>query len=531
MTLATFVDTLAREHGHRAALLGRSEQLSFHDLQRQVDDLAHGLARQGVNKGARVGVLMPNQPQWLISAFAAWSLGAIVVPLNTLLQTTELEQALRSAGVQLLLSAARFLRHDYLAKLQRMGVIFDARGSRLRCRALPALEQVILASGSEPHLLCLTDLQTGTRCSTASWLASVRSQVTGSDPAAIFFTSGTTAQPKRVVHSHASMLAAATNVADCLGLDQNDRTWGYLPFFFAGGLVAVALATLSRGGAVLLQDVFEPGVTLQLLSQHGCTTFFAWPHQAAALIEHPAFRQTALRIRKGPGAQSDWAARLFAPDHQAVGTWGMTETGPMAISTRWNDPLEERASAHGRPQPGVEIRLIDAAGAPITTTGQEGELCVRGATLMQRYDGVPHRDCFDADGFFHTGDLARVDGRGLVHFLGRIKDVIKTAGVNVAAAEVESALLEHPAVKAAYVVGSPDAKRGENVVAFVVPHQSSASEEQLVAHCRERLASYKVPRRILFCREDELPLLGSGKVDKQALRRRAAEPSQPAQQA
>ena len=354
------------------------------------------------------------------------------------------------------------------------------------------------------------------------WVEAAQAQVVPTDPAAIFFTSGTTAAPKGVVHSHGTMLQAAHNVADRLGLTAEDRTWGYLPFFFTGGLVAVALATLSRGGAVLLQEVFDAGTALHLMERHACTTLFAWPHQAEALVAHPDFAHTKLRLRKGPGAQTSWAAHLFQSDHQAVGTWGMTETGPMAASSRWDDPLPVRAGSHGRPMPGLEFRIADPQTGEPLAIDAEGELLVRGTSMMlYYYKMVPH-DCFDSSGYFHTGDLARLDATGHLHFLGRIKDVIKTAGVNVAAAEVEATLQEHPAVKVACVVGVAHPARGENVAAFVALRDTQCSEAELIEYCRERLASYKVPRHIFLCSEADLPVLGSGKVNKQALRALAA---------
>jgi len=266
-----------------------------------------------------------------------------------------------------------------------------------------------------------------------------------------------------------------------------------------------------------LQDVFEPGATLDLLSQNRATTFFAWPHQAEALASHPRFAGARLHLRKGPGAQASWAAKIFQPNHQAVGTWGMTETGPMAAATRYDDPLEERAGAHGRPMPGLEFRVVEPESGRVLGTNQEGELCIRGSSMMSHYYKMSPAECFDSDGFFHSGDLARIDAKGLLHFVGRIKDVIKTAGVNVAAAEIEAVLQQHQAVKVAHVVGVADAKRGENVAAFVVS-STDVEPDEIVSFCRERLATYKVPRHLFFCAEDELPVLGSGKVDKRTLR-------------
>jgi fatty-acyl-CoA synthase len=519
MTLARFIDTLVEEHGERPALISATGTVRFIDLKRQVDRIAKGLGRLGVSKGTRVGLLMPNRPEWLACALATYKLGALLVPLNTLWREAELAYALRFADVTVLISVARFLKHDYLTTLRHLCPQLESAKRPLTSATLPALRQVIVVDGEPPPGALVFDvlLQQGEGVAD-DWVEAVSKSVVPTDSATVFFTSGTTANPKGVVHTHAGMLAAAANVADRLGLDANDRTWGYLPFFFTGGLVAVALATLSRGGAVLLQEVFEPGATLKLLAENGCTTFFAWPHQAEALLAHADFARAGLRLRKGPGAQAPWASKIFTAPHQAVGTWGMTETGPMAASTRFDDPLEERATAHGRPMPGLELRIVDPETGRLLAAGDEGELCVRGSTLMAHYYKMSPAECFDGDGYFHTGDLASIDAKGLLHFIGRIKDVIKTAGVNVAAAEVEAVLLQHPGVKVVHVVGVPHPTRGENVAAFIVRRDEVCSADSIVEFCRERLASYKVPRHVFFLSESDLPVLGSGKVDKRQLR-------------
>ncbi len=518
-TIGALIDEVADRYADRPALLSGERSVSFGELRRATNRAAKGLAHIGVSKGTRVGILMPNRPEWLACAFGALKLGAIVVPLNTLHRRVELEYALRHADVTVLVTVSRFLNHAYIDLLREICPGLDRAERPLALPQLPALREVVVAD--EVRLSSAHGLES--LCAAGAvladdWLGAAQAQVVPTDPGAVFFTSGTTASPKGVVHTHATMLQAAHNVADRLGLDANDRTWGYLPFFFTGGLVAVALATLSRGGAVLLQEVFDAEAALRLMEQHACTTIFAWPHQAEALMAHPNFARTRLRLRKGPGAQTKWAAQLFQSDHQAVGTWGMTETGPMAASSRWDDPLPVRAGSHGRPMPGLEFRVAAPdAGAPLAAD-QEGELLVRGTSLMLHYYKMTPAECFDADGYFHTGDLARLDATGHLHFLGRIKDVIKTAGVNVAAAEVEAALQEHPAVKVAYVIGMPHPARGENVAAFVVLRDARGTEAELVEYCGKRLASYKVPRHIFFSSESDLPVLGSGKVNKQALR-------------
>jgi fatty-acyl-CoA synthase len=522
-TIGHLLRALAAEHGRRPALVCGDEIVSFANLAAEAREIASCLAQLGVGKGTRVGILMPNRPDWLRSAFAAWRLGAIVVPLNTLFRGPELAFALRHADVAVLIMTSQFLRNDYLAMLTAACPELASGAQPILSESLPALRRVVCQGDDvPPGALAWEDFLAARRTS-PSWATAALDSVAPCDDAAVFFTSGSTAAPKGVVHTHAGMLEAAANVAERLGLSAEDRTYGYLPLFFNGGLVGVVLATLSRGGAVLLQEVFEAGDALRLMERHGCTTLFAWPHQAEALLRHPAFAATKLRIRKGPGGNTKWAAALLGPDHQAVGTWGMTETGPLATCSHHDDPPALRTGTHGRAMPGLEIRIVDPGSNRPLAAGNEGEIVVRGRSLMRTYYRQSPAECFDAEGFFHTGDCGRLDDAGQLHFVGRLKDVIKTAGVNVAAAEVEAVLVSHPAIKVAHVVPVPHPTRGENVAAFVVRRDPGCTEEQVLAHCRERLAAYKVPRRLFFVEEHELPTLGSGKVDRRRLRERAAE--------
>jgi fatty-acyl-CoA synthase len=495
-TLPEFLSSLAGRFGSREALISRRGRHDFAALAALVDTLAGGLAAAGVERGTHVGLLMPNWPEWIALAFAVWQRGAVLVPISTLYRPRELEHALSHADVEVLVSVRRFLAHDYVAYLESIGT-------------LPGLRRVVWLD--LPAADCAVDLG-------PLRAMPVAPVPTGPDDVAtIFFTSGSTADPKGVVHAHASLVRAAEADAEVLGLDPDDRTWGYLPFFFAGGLVLVALTSLSRGAAVVLQETFDTGETLDLLERERVTVFFAWPHQAEALIAHPRFDRARLHLRKGVGANTKWASTIYPPDHQAVGTFGMTETPPFCTAWRFDAPLARRAANNGPPVGARELRIVDPERGVPLPPGSEGELCVRGPELLRGYYREPPGACFDTDGFFHTGDLARLEPDGSLVFIGRLKDVIKTAGVNVAAAEVEAVLLEHPTVRAAHVVGVPDSARGENVAAFVVLG-GEADPAALLAHCRTRLASYKVPRHLWVRGEDALPTKGSGKVDKRALR-------------
>src|SRR5437899_1840529 len=309
VTLPAFLDDLAARFGEREALVSSHRRVTYAELAAESTAIARGLAARGVERGTRVGLLMPNWPEWISTAFGVWRAGGLLVPLSTLNRPREMAYCLAHAEVRVLVAVRRFLRHDYVTGLEE------------GAPQLPALGEVVwLAPPAEGDAVDLAPL-----CAPAGRCAAT---VSPADPATVFFTSGTTAEPKGVVHVHRALCRAAEDIAVVLGLAPEDRTWGYLPFFFAGGLVAVALATLARGGAVVTQEVFEPGETLRLLEAERCTVFFAWPHQAQALIAHARFPATRLHLEKGVGANTSWAAALYPPDHHAVRPCGTTEPAP-----------------------------------------------------------------------------------------------------------------------------------------------------------------------------------------------------------
>lgn len=513
--LASELESWEKRFGQDPALAWGSGVWSFADLARESRKRASALRRIGVRRGTHVGLLQPNRPEWLACAFGAWRLGATLVPLNTLYRPTELRHALAHADVEVIIAERSFLRHDYLAHLESLCPHLFTGAAAAPAGDLPHL-RVAVFSGSR-------DVRPEQNWDEVVEAAGEDRQPPDPAPgdATIFFTSGSTAAPKGVVHTHGSMLRAAQNVGERLGLNADDRTYGYLPMFFNGGLVGVGLATLMRGGAVLLQDVFDPAAAVQLMERFRCSVFFGWPHQAEAIAGHPSFDRQRLGLRKGPGANASWAGTLLRDDHECVGTWGMSETGPMAACSDHADPIETRRASHGRAMPGLEIQIVDEVNRPLPPN-TVGEIKVRGDSLMRTYYRSDPTECFDQDRYFHTGDQGRLDELGSLTFIGRLRDVIKTAGVNVAAAEVEDALLQHAQIESAYVVPVPHPTRGENVAAFVVAHGDRLDLGEVADHCRDRLASYKVPRHLFRVEASDVPTLGSGKVDRKQLRSRAA---------
>ncbi|TMB54520.1 MAG: hypothetical protein E6J56_10770 [Deltaproteobacteria bacterium] len=486
-TLAAFLDSaVARAPASeavaaapRAVVTGR---LSWSELRAASREAAKKLVLAGAGKGTRIGLLCTNRLEWLPIAFGALRVGAVLVPLSTLWKRDELAHALAHADVQLLVTLDRFLRHDYLAMLRE--VVPDLPRPLYSSR-LPALRRIVLLEGDAPGYERWSELPASVD---DGFLDALERTVSPLDPATVFFTSGTTAEPKAVLHAHGALATAARGIAARLGIEPADAWWGHLPLFWSGGFVLGALATIAGGGRIVLQEVVDAASALELLEREACTIMAGW-HQAGPLLDHPDFARRCLRLRKGTRADPELTRRLLGPDHRAVGCYGMSETATFVCAARSDDPEPVRLGTFGRPL---------------------------------GYYGIPRTQTFDAEGFFRTGDLGFVDQDGCLHFTGRLKDVIKTAGVNVAAAEVEETLLRHPAVQGAYVVGVRHPTRGENVAAFVVLRAAAAATpEELQAFCRETLASYKVPRCVFLVGETELPRTATGKVEKAALRRLA----------
>lgn len=521
-TLGAFLDAAAaaapeREavaHAPRERVTARLTTAALRDASRAA---ARKLVGLGVTKGTRVGFLCPNRLDWLPIAFGVLRIGAVLVPLSTLWKRDEIAYALAHGDVATLLAVPRFLKHDYHARLLEIAPGLARLGDGpLYEPAAPNLRRVVMLDDGAGGLPRWDALAAGAG---DALLDALEAAVSPADLATIFFTSGTTAQAKAVVHAHGAIAASARRIAECLGVTPGDAWWGHMPLFWSGGFILGALATLAGGGRVVLQEIVEPAAALDLLEAERCTIMAGW-HQAGPLLEQPDFGRRRLALRKG--TYHAQAARLMGPDHQTIGVYGMSETATCVTAARFDDPEPIRAATFGRVLPGMEVRIADTETRRPLPPGEAGEILVKGSTLMEGYYRVPRAATFDAEGFFRTGDRGWLDEAGNLHFGGRIKDVIKTAGVNVAAAEVEETLARHPAVRSAHVVGVPDAVRGELIAALVVLRGgASAGAEALRDFCRAELASYKVPRHLFIVDAAAVPRTGTGKVEKPALRRAA----------
>jgi acyl-CoA synthetase (AMP-forming)/AMP-acid ligase II len=333
------------------------------------------------------------------------------------------------------------------------------------------------------------------------------------DPGLVIFSSGTTSTPKGMLHGHRAPTLQFWVQAQIFGRHERTRMWTALPLFWTAGLNTAMGSTLAVGGCWVMQETFEPGEALALLARERVTEPYTLPHQTAALEEHPSWATTDLSALTNVFGKGAFARH---PSVHGDTTWlmpvgyGLSETCAFAFS-HWSDATREATKrSMGRPLPGVQLRVVDPDTHAVLGVDEEGELAIKGPTLMQRYLGKTPDECFDADGFFHTGDAGHVDALGEVHFSGRRTEMIKTGGANVSPAEIEVQLRACPPVKLSRVVGVPDARLDQLVVACItLKDGAEATEADIQTFLRERVAVYKVPKRVLFFDDGEIPMTSS----------------------
>ena len=342
------------------------------------------------------------------------------------------------------------------------------------------------------------------------------------DACYLLYTSGTTARPKGVLHVHDAVARNGWRIGEYQGLVADDVVWFYYPLFFSAGCINVMLGTLSHGAALILQPAFEPGAALELIEREKATTWHLWPHTLKELTQHPDWnvRDHSL-LHKGTGPFDVLQGGPPEDGLGGVNMYGMTETCTAFSCTRADDPLPVRLQTQGRLMPDNELKIVDIESGARLADGQEGEICVKGPAVLRRYYKIDPEETFDDEGFFHTGDLGRLDADGRLHFGQRIKDTIKTGGINVAPAEIEAKLAQLAGIEAAYAFPLPAGDKGEVVgAALVVAEEGEPDEEEILAHCKESLSGYKRPEGVLILRAEQVPMTGTGKVQKVVLRDR-----------
>jgi fatty-acyl-CoA synthase len=474
-------DFLKEKASEREALVTSSARLSYEDLFQKAKDAAGALQALGVGKGDRVAILLPNGEQWLTLFYGAALIGAVTVPVNTRFKAPEIDFCLKQSGAKAFFYVSRFLDIDFKKMIEETG--FDL-----------AIEISDLGKGGYTEV----EVQPG-------------------DLLLIQFTSGTTAYPKGVMLTHDSMLRNAWAAGMRIGVRAEDRYFNCRPFFHVGGSTLSALMSLVFGCCLVTLPTFEAGAALAMLERERCTLISGNDTIFQMLMGHGDFAKRRLALRGGWAAAGPQTMRQIIDRlgmKEVCAAYGLSEASPNVVMSDWRDAEESRVQGLALPLPGVELRI-----------SKEGEIQVRGWSVMKGYVNNPEATAraFTADGWLRTGDLGELTADGRLRMAGRLKDVFRVGGENVAPAEVEEALLAHPAVETAQVIGVPDARLGEVPCAYVTLKSGCrASEEEILSFVKTKTANFRVPRYLRIVDNFEaIGMTASGKVQKHRLREHA----------
>ncbi|GAA2544292.1 AMP-binding protein [Streptomyces koyangensis] len=502
-------------HPDREALVdvASGRRWTYARFAEDVERLARALLARGVLKGDRVGIWATNCPEWVLVQYATARIGAIMVNINPAYRAHELAYVLRQSGTGLLVATPGHRTNDFRALVNEV---------REECPALR--ETAYLGEESWTALLAAADA-----CPPDA-LAAREAELSCDDPINIQYTSGTTGFPKGATLSHHNILNNGYFVGENVGYTEQDRICLPVPFYHCFGMVMGNIAATTHGACIVIPGpVFDPVTTLTAVARERCTSLYGVPTMFIGelnLADFASYDLTSLRtgIMAGSPCPEEVMKRVVAEMHMAEVSicYGMTETSPVSTQTRRDDSLAHRTGTVGRVLPHLEVKVVDPGTGVTVERGEAGELCTRGYSVMLGYWDEPERtaEAVDPAGWMHTGDLAVLRHDGYVEIVGRIKDMIIRGGENIYPREIEEFLYTHPKIADVQVVGVPDGKYGEEVLACVIPKQNAGplTLEELRAFCRDRLAHYKVPSRLQLL--DAFPMTVSGKVRKIELRER-----------
>jgi acyl-CoA synthetase (AMP-forming)/AMP-acid ligase II len=501
------------ERGEHPLLICDDERLTYAEADARSAEVADALLALGAGPGTHVGLLYPNGAAFVVAWLAAARIGAITIPLSTFSTSAELIKLLTGADIEILLATPSFRGRDYVVALREAvpGLDPDA-APPIHQPKVPALRRVLFdATG-------VTLAREACHSDAGSQRRAIEELVQPSDRMVIVHTSGSTSEPKGVIHQHGPLIRHIDNLNELRRYASDDVLFSNSPFFWIGGFAYSLLGTLLAGATLVCTNATDPVAALDVLERARPTMVNGFAASVAHLAADPSFAARDLSsVRRGnlwPIMPSDVRATDPELRHNML---GMTEAGSVCLaSDDEGDQPEHRRGSFGKPVAGFEARVVDPDTGVDCATGVVGELWFRGPFLMEGYYGRERHETFTADGWYRTGDCFHVDIDGFFYFTGRRGDMIKTAGANVSPREVEAAILDESGL-VAHVIGIDDAERGQ-LVAAAVRASEPVDVDGLRAALRTRLSAYKVPKRWLVLADDEVPMMSSGKLDPRALR-------------
>ncbi len=535
LTLGGYVREIAARYGPREAAVihldGQVVRWTYDELYARSLQVAKSLIALGTGKGTRVGILMTNRPEFLAGVLGAALAGCVATPISTFFTPSELEVVLKASGVSVLLLERSVLKKDFAEMLAGLEPeVMAAQPGALASRRFPFLRYAAMIDSDEPLGMIETFAAFRRRgAGVAEELVLAASDaVTPADPGILLFSSGSTGKAKGILSAHRGVCLQLWRWPQWYAIRDEvpARTWSANGFFWSGNFACALGGTLSRGGTLVLQRWFDAAEALDLMAKERANMALAWPHQWPQLEAAPNYQDVDLSslvyvdmhmpIARHPTVNSTW--------REPGQAYGNTETFTLITVFPSGTPEEVAGKSHGEPTAGSTIKIVDPMTGATMPLGERGEIAVKGATVMLGYLGIPLSDSTDGDGFLRTADGGYVDAQGRLFWEGRLNDIIKTGGANVSPLEIDEVIRAHPDVKVSQTVGVPDELLGELVVSCIVPVEgASPSAEAIRDFAKEKLASYKLPRRILFVAEDDLQTTGSSKIKTAELRKLAAE--------
>jgi len=525
LTLGRILDEAAERHPLSTAVVRGGQRLRYRELRERVDLFARGLLAIGLGPGDHVVVWMPNCVEWNVVNFALAKIGAVTVTCNSRYRAFEVEYLLRQSDAKALVMVDRFAPAGVNYNEVVREVVPDVmwrQDRRLFSPKFPELRQVIVL-GAERDPGCLDWAEIERRAERVAPGELERIRIRPEDPAEMLYTSGTTGHPKGCLFSHDTLAYKARVYLDLHEWTAEDRCLVAVPYFHIFGALGGIVANTLAGSTQVLMDVFEPEAALRLIQDQRVTIFSGVPTMFITILGHPRFTEFDLRsLRTGTiGAApvpTETMTRILdrasGMGMDATVVYGLTEATGGTHFTRLGDPIDKRVSTVGRVTPELEDRIVDPATGRALGPGEEGEVCVKGPTLMLRYYKEPAATAEKVrDGWLHTGDMGVKDAEGYLRITGRLSDMIIVGGFNTYPAEIENFYLGHPQILDVSIVGVPDPVMGESVMAFVIPKAGAAlTPDEVVEFARGKIANFKVPKHVEIV--SEFPLTGSGKVQK-----------------
>ncbi|MCB0563708.1 MAG: AMP-binding protein [Phaeodactylibacter sp.] len=535
-TIGSLFDEIVELYPAREAIVSHHQgiRLTYRQLKEQVDACARALIATGLEKGERVGIWSPNCAEWAIVQYATAKIGAILVNINPSYRLHELEYALNQSGCSLLFTADQFKKSNYIEMLNSlMPELETGEPGKLRAEKLPRLRTVVhLGWDQHPGMWDWHGFIKNAEKASPETLAERQALCCFDDPINIQYTSGTTGFPKGATLSHHNILNNGYFVAETMKFTSEDRLIVPVPLYHCFGMVLGNLGCLTHGATVIYpSEGFEPEAVLRAAEQERATAIYGVPTMFIAELEDPHFHKYNLSsLRTGIMAGAPCPIEVMKkvktimhmPEVQIA--YGMTETSPVSTQTRPGTSLEKQVSTVGKVHPHLEIKIINPENQRVVPRGTAGELCTRGYSVMLGYwrDEAKTKDAIDPARWLHSGDLATMDEEGYINIVGRIKDMIIRGGENIYPREIEEFLFTHPKVSEVQVIGVPDEKYGEEVMAWIkLKEAETATEAEIKAYCQGKIAHYKIPRYVRFT--ESFPMTVTGKIRKIEMRQISVE--------